>query len=165
MKYEAMKHQGSKGDRHTADAIGEAAGDSGRTVQRYIRLSELVQELLDFVDGNKIPILAGEKLSYLNGEQQAWVADAIGNCGIFPSKAQADQIKGLCETGELTEGRVYAVLARGGKETVNVTISAKKIRNYFPESYSKEQIEDVIYTLLEEWRKKEGGAAGAGTTV
>lgn len=165
MKYDAMKHQGSKGDRHTADAIGEAAGDSGRTVQRYIRLSELLQELLDFVDGNKIPIVAGEKLSYLAGEQQAWVVDAIRNCGIFPSKAQAERLKGLCDAGELTEGRIYAVLVREGKETVNVTISAKKIRNYFPDSYSKEQIEEVIYTLLEDWRKKEGGTTGAGITV
>lgn len=65
MKYEAMKHQGSKGEKYTADAIGEAAGDSGRTVQRYIRLSELVQGLLDFVDENRIPMLVGEKLSYL----------------------------------------------------------------------------------------------------
>lgn len=71
MKYAAMKHQGSKGDRHTANAIGEAAGDSRRTVQRYIRLSELVQELLNYVDENKIPMVVGEKLSYLKQEEQA----------------------------------------------------------------------------------------------
>lgn len=65
MKYEAMKHQGSKGDKFTADAVGEAAGDSGRTVQRYIRLTELVPELLDYVDAGKIPMIVGEKLSYL----------------------------------------------------------------------------------------------------
>ena len=68
MKYEAMKHQGSKGDKYTADMVGEAAGESGRTVQRYIRLAELVQELLDYVDENKIPMVVGEKLSYLKQE-------------------------------------------------------------------------------------------------
>ena len=165
MKYEAMKHQGSKGEKYTADAIGEAAGDSGRTVQRYIRLSELAEELLDYVDENKIPMVAGEKLSYLKTEEQAWVVDAIGNSGIFPSKAQAEQLKAGSEAGELTEGNVYAVLIRKEKENVNVTISAKKIRNYFPTEYSKEQIEDVIYTLLEEWKQKEGGTLDAGNTV
>ena len=165
MKYEAMKHQGSKGEKYTADAIGEAAGDSGRTVQRYIRLSELVEELMDYVDENKIPMVVGEKLSYLKAEEQAWVVDAIGNSGIFPSKTQAEQLKESSETGELTEGNVYAVLIRKEKENVNVTISAKRIRNYFPTEYSKEQIEDVIYTLLEEWKQKEGGTTDAGITV
>lgn len=164
MKYEAMKHQGSKGEKYTADAIGEAAGDSGRTVQRYIRLSELAEELLGYVDENKIPMVVGEKLSYLKTEEQAWVVDAIGNSGIFPSKAQAEQLKAGSEAGELTEGKVYAVLVRK-EESVNVTISAKKIRNYFPVEYSKEQIEDVIYTLLEEWKQKEGGTTDAGITV
>ena len=165
MKYEAMKHQGSKGEKYTADAIGEAAGDSGRTVQRYIRLSELVEELMDYVDENKIPMVVGEKLSYLKAEEQAWVVDAIGNSGIFPSKAQAELWKESSEAGELTEGKVYAVLVRKEKENVNVTISAKKIRSYFPVEYSKEQIEDVIYTLLEEWKQKEGGTSDAGNTV
>ena len=165
MKYEAMKHQGSKGEKYTADAIGEAAGDSGRTVQRYIRLSELAEELLGYVDENKIPMMAGEKLSYLKAEEQAWVVDAIGNSGIFPSKVQAELLKAGSEAGELTEGKVYAVLVRKEEENVNVTISAKKIRNYFPVEYSKEQIEDVIYTLLEEWKQKEGGTTDAGVTV
>ena len=165
MKYEAMKHQGSKGEKYTADAIGEAAGDSGRTVQRYIRLSELAEELLDYVDENKIPMVAGEKLSYLKAGEQAWVVDAIGNSGIFPSKVQAELLKAGSEAGELTEGKVYAVLVRKEEENVNVTISAKKIRNYFPVEYSKEQIEDVIYTLLEEWKQKEGGTTDAGITV
>ncbi len=165
MKYEAMKHQGSKGEKYTADAIGEAAGDSGRTVQRYIRLSELAEELMGYVDENKIPMVVGEKLSYLKAEEQAWVVDAIGNSGIFPSKAQAELWKESSEAGELTEGKVYAVLVRKEKENVNVTISAKKIRSYFPVEYSKEQIEDVIYTLLEEWKQKEGGTTDAGITV
>ncbi len=155
MKYEAMKHQGSRGDKHTADEVGEAAGESGRTVQRYIRLAELTEELLGYVDENKIPILAGEKLSYLNGEEQGWVADAAGNSGVFPTRAQAERIKAMSEAGELTEGSMYAVLVKRGDGNTGVTISAKKIRNYFPPAYTKEQIEEVIYTLLEKW--KQGG--------
>lgn len=153
MKYEAMKHQGSRGDKHTADEVGEATGESGRTVQRYIRLAELTEELLGYVDENKLPMVAGEKLSYLKEEEQGWVEEAIGNSGVFPSKAQAEQIKTLSETGELTEGSVYAILVKKEDGNVGVTISAKKIRNYFPPAYTKEQIEEVIYTLLEEWKQ------------
>lgn len=153
MKYEAMKHQGSRGDKHTADEVGEAAGESGRTVQRYIRLAELTEELLGYVDENKLPIVAGEKLSYLKEEEQGWVEGAIGNSSVFPSKAQAEQMKALSEAGELTEGNVYAVLVKKEDGNVGVTISAKKIRNYFPPAYTKEQIEEVIYTLLEEWKQ------------
>lgn len=156
MKFEAISHQGSKSSKHTADVIGETAGDSPRTVQRYIRLAELVQELLDYVDENKILIMAGEKLSYLKKEEQAWVVDAIGNSGVYPSKTQADELKKHSEAGELTSGKVYAILLKKGNGSRNVTISAKKIRNYFPDGYSKEQIEETIYVLLEKW-KQDGG--------
>lgn len=164
MKYEAMKHQGSKSEKNTADLVGEAAGDSGRTVQRYIRLAELVQELLGYVDAAKIPMVAGEKLSYLRKEEQKWVVEAITNSGVFPSKAQAEHLKVLSESDELTEGKVYAALVKKESGNMGVTISSKKIRNYFPPAYTKSQIEDVIYTLLEEWKengeKEESGDAG-----
>ncbi len=154
MKYEAMKHQGCKGEKYTADAIGETAGDSGRTVQRYIRLSELVEELLDYVDENKIPMLAGEKLSYLKAGEQAWVADAIRSSGIFPSKAQAEQLKAGSEAGELTEGKIYAVLSGKTESSTGVSISAKRIREYFPPEYTKAQVEEIIYRLLDQWKEK-----------
>lgn len=157
MKYEAMKHQGSKGDKYTADMVGEAAGESGRTVQRYIRLAELVQELLDYVDENKIPMVVGEKLSYLKQEEQVWIVEAIESSGMFPSKPQAEQLKLSSEAGELTINQVYSVLIKKENGNVNVTISAKKIRNYFPTAYTKEQVEEVIYKLLEEWKENEGG--------
>lgn len=156
MKYEALRHQGSKGDKYTADIVGEAAGDSGRTVQRYIRLAELVQELLDYVDAGKIPMVVGEKLSYLQANEQMWLVGAIAHSGLFPSKVQAEQLKESSSAGELTEGGVYAVLVKKENENVNVTISAKKIRNYFPPAYTKDQIEEVIYTLLDRWKQSEG---------
>lgn len=119
--------------------MGETAGDSGRTVQRYIRLAELVKELLDAVDNGKIPMMAGEKLSYLTKEAQDWVAGAVADCGVYPSKAQAEQLKTMQESGELTEGRVFAVLIRKEKGSQGVTIPAKKVRDYFPPSYTKQR--------------------------
>ena len=156
MKYEAMKHQGSKGDKFTADAVGETAGDSGRTVQRYIRLAELVQELLDYVDAKKIPMVVGEILSYLKPEEQGWLVDAVANSGIFPSKVQAEKLKESSKNEELTEGIVYAVLVRKEGGNSGVTISAKKIHSYFPPAYTKSQIEEVIYSLLEKWKQNQG---------
>lgn len=167
MKYEAMKHQGSKGDKFTADAVGEAAGDSGRTVQRYIRLAELVQEILDYVDAKKIPMVVGEILSYLKPEEQGWLVDAVANSGIFPSKAQAEKLKESSKAGELTEGVIYAVLVKKEGGNSGVTISAKKIHSYFPPAYTKSQIEEVIYSLLEEWKQNygEGEREDAESTV
>lgn len=166
MKYEAMKHQGSRGEKHTADLVGETAGESGRTVQRYIRLAELVQELLDYVDEGKIPMVSGEKLSYLSQDAQHWTVGAITDSGIFPSKVQAEQLKQLGEAGELTEGKVYSILVKKEKTGAGVTISAKKIQNYFPGNYTKEQVENVIYMLLEQWKEQERKEdADAGDTV
>ena len=167
MKYEAMKHQGSKGDKFTADAVGEAAGDSGRTVQRYIRLAELAPELLDYVDAKKIPMVVGEILSYLKPEEQAWLVDAVANSGIFPSKVQAEKLKESSKAGELTEGIIYAVLVRKESGNSGVTISAKKIYSYFPPAYTKSQIEEVIYSLLEGWKQNygEGESRDAEDTV
>lgn len=164
MKYEAMRHQGSKGEKHTADMVGETAGESGRTVQRYIRLAELEKELLDYVDACKIPLASGEKLSYLKLEEQHWVAAAIKNSGVFPSKSQAEQLKTFSEAGELTEGRIYAALVKKASTSSSVTIPAKKVRDYFPAAYTKAQIEDVIYKLLADWKenmeKEESADAG-----
>lgn len=153
MKYEALKHQGSRGA-NTANLVGEAAGESGRTVQRYIRLAELVQALLDYVDEGKIPMAAGERLSFINKEGQAWIADVAAGCGIFPSKVQAGQLKGLYEAGELTEGKVYAVLSKKENSSTGVSIPAKRIREYFPPEYTKDQMEEIIYGLLEQWKEK-----------
>ena len=153
MKYDALKHQGSRGV-NTADLVGGAAGESGRTVQRYIRLAELVQGLLDYVDEGKIPMAAGERLSFIDMEGQAWIVDAAANSGIFPSKAQAGELKGLYEAGELTEAKVYAVLSKKGSGGTAVSIPAKRIREYFPPGYTKEQMEKVIYGLLDQWKEK-----------
>lgn len=165
MKYDAMKHQGSKGEKNTADMVGEAAGDSGRTVQRYIRLAALSDALLEYVDNNKIPLIVGEKLSYLKSEEQEWILEVIANSSIFPTKQQAEQLKECSANGKLNQSYIYAVLLKKESSKINVTLPAKKIGNYFPETYSKEQIEEVIFMLLDKWKENKEGVADAEDTV
>ena len=165
MKYEALKHQGSKGDKHTADAVGEKAGDSGRTVQRYIRLASLINGLLELVDEGNIKMVAGERLSYLKAEEQELVLEAVANISIYPSPAQAEQLKDMSEKETLSEKSVYALLVKKENSGQSVTISPKKIRNYFPTAYTKAQIEEVIYSLLEQWKQGKERETDAGNTV
>lgn len=165
MKYEALKHQGSKGDKHTADAVGEKAGDSGRTVQRYIRLASLIDGLLELVDAGNIKMVAGERMSYLKAEEQELVLEAAANIGVYPSPAQAEQLKDMSEKETLSEKSVYALLVKKENSGQSVTISSKKIRNYFPPAYTKAQIEEVIYSLLEQWKQGKEGETDAGNTV
>ena len=166
MKYLALKHQGSKGDKLTAVMVGEAAGESGRTVQRYIRLAELMQELLEYVDLGKIAMVVGEKLSYLSLEEQTWLMGAIESCGVFPSKTQAEQMKESSSAGKLTEGIIYSILVKKERVRLNVTLPEKRIRSYFPAGYSVTEIEEVIYSLLDEWKlNKRGEDIDAGTPV
>lgn len=143
-------------DPDTASLVGEMAGDSGRTVQRYIRLAELIPTLLEAVDSGKMPMTVGEKLSFLKKEVQQWVAYAIADCGICPTRGQAEQLKNMQEMGALTEGKVFSVLMKKEKNSQKVTIPVKKIRAYFPPEYTKTEIEEVIYKLLEQWKKETG---------
>lgn len=152
MKYEALKHQGSKGEKYTAKMVGETAGDSGRTVQRYIRLANLISGLLDLVDVKKVPMIVGEKLSYLTREEQELVLEAVRNCEIMPTAAQAEEIKMFSEEKKLDGNVIYGLLLKKKNSGNGVTISAKKISSYFPPAYTKQEIENVIYTLLEEWK-------------
>ena len=152
MKYEALKHQGSKGEKYTAEMVGETAGDSGRTVQRYIRLANLISGLLDLVDVKKVPMIVGEKLSYLTREEQELVLEAMRNCEIIPTAAQAEAIKMFSEEKKLDGNAIYGLLLKKKNSGNGVTISAKKISSYFPPAYTKQEIENVIYTLLEQWK-------------
>lgn len=153
MKMEAMKHQGAKGTGDTADLVGKEAGDSGRKVQRYIRLTELLPELLEMVDNGKIKFIPAVSLSYLTKEEQSWVFKCITENCILVSGAMADAMKKHSEEGKLTELAVQLILCEEKKDTGKVTLSANKISRYFPKEYSKQQIEQVIFELLEEWKK------------
>lgn len=153
MKMEAMKHQGAKGTGDTADLVGKEAGDSGRKVQRYIRLTELLPELLEMVDNGKIKFIPAVSLSYLTKEEQSWVFKCITENCILVSGAMADAMKKHSEEGKLTELAVQLILCEEKKDTGKVTLSANKISRYFPKEYSKQQIEQVIFELLEDWKK------------
>ena len=146
MKYDAMKHQGSKGEKYTADMVGEAAGDSGRTVQRYIRLAALSDALLEYVDNNKIPMIVGEKLSYLKPEEQGWLLEVITNSSIFPTKQQAEQLKECSANGKLNQSYIYAVLLKKESSKINVTLPAKKnnVGHRHPNTIALEEVERIF---------------------
>lgn len=158
MKMEALSHQGIKGEGYTADLIGQDAEETGRTVQRYIRLTYLLPELLDHVDKKRLLLLPAEKLSYLAGEEQEWVLKVIVEQNLSLSVTQAESLKDESKAGTLTEDRVLMILSSegGGQGVPSITISSKKIRNYFPQEYTKEQIEAVIIELLESWKDSHG---------
>ena len=154
MKLEAMKHQGAKGNGDTADLVGKEAGDSGRKVQRYIRLTELLPELLEMVDDGKVKFIPAVSLSFLSKEEQSWVFRCIIENSISVSGAMADAMKKYSENGKLTEIAVQLILCEEKKDTGKVTIPANRISRYFPKDYSKQQMEQVIFELLEDGKKK-----------
>ena len=157
MKMEAMEHQGVKGGQHTAAVLGEASGESARTVHRYIRLTYLVPELLELVDQKRIPVVLGESLSFLKEGEQELVRDYVVQRQVFPSKGEAELLRVESGKGELSVEKVEEILCRNVKTVGGITISAKRIRDYFPEGYTKEEIEEVVYSLLDSWRAKGSG--------
>ena len=100
-----------------------------------------------------------------DAQEQEWLLEGIVNSNIFPTKQQAEQLKECSANGKLTQGYIYAVLLKKENSKINVTIPAKKIGNYFPETYSKEQIEEVIFMLLDKWKENKEGVADAEDTV
>jgi ParB family chromosome partitioning protein len=152
MKLEAMKHQGLKGEKHTAEMVGEASGDSGRTVQRFIRLTHLTRELLEHVDQGKLPASVAEKISYLTEAEQRWVSQIMSTMQVGISGSQAELLKNESAQETLTHARVLEILQRDPKPHVS-SLPTKKIRKYFPDNYSREQMESVIVELLEAWSR------------
>ncbi|WP_251493917.1 ParB/RepB/Spo0J family partition protein [Otoolea muris] len=154
MKYEAMKHQGSKGG-STLDEVGEAAGESGKTVQRYVWLARLSDELLGMVDAKKIGIAQGVDISFLSEEQQQYVTVILQETGASVSNAQAAKLKEYGKGGELTLAMVRLILSEEKPKERKVTIKGDKISRYFSEDYSNDDIESIIIQLLEEWQNNQ----------
>ena len=151
MKYEAMKHQGKKGNGSSLDEVGEAAGERGKTVQRYIWLARLSDELLDMVDKKKIGLVQGVDISFLTEQAQEWVQVILEETGAAISTPQSSKLKEYGKNGELTLPMVILILTEEKPKERKVTIKADKISRYFTEDYSSEDIENIIYQLLEEW--------------
>ena len=154
MKYEAMKHQGKKSGKNTLDEVGEAAGENAKKVQRYIWLSRLSDKLLEMVDAKKLGFSQGVDISFLSEEAQQWVEVIIEERGCNVSTVQSGKLKEYGKSGELTLAMVRLILTEEKPKERKVTLKADKIGKYFSDSYSNEEIENVIISLLDKWREE-----------
>lgn len=165
MKLEAMKHQGKATSRQvvgkleSADEVGQVNGESGRTIQRYIRLTNLVPPLLQMVDDGRIAFSPAVELSYLTRDEQAELWDLIGREDATPSLSQALRIKQLSRAAKLTPEVLYAILTEEKpNQKEQVRIKTESLRKYFPRNYSAQQMEREIIKLLEaRYRAKDRG--------
>lgn len=159
MKLEALRHQGTS--RHnvgrlgveSAEIVGEGSGLGGRQVQRYIRLTELIPELLEYVDLKRISFVIAVDISYLDQEIQKWLFEYIRDNGLVKPK-QIALLREACKTGIMTEGKLIAILndsQPGRTPSTKNLISEKKLRKYFPADYTEEDMRSVIVELLEQW--------------
>ena len=164
MRLEAMKRQGERTDLTSAqlgqkswavNQVAEQSGDSRVQVQRYIRLTELIPELLDMVDTGQIKFNPAVELSYLASEEQKDFLSAMDYAQAAPSLSQAQRIKKLAQEGECTLDAMCEIMNEIKKgELDRVTFKTDSLRKYFPKSYTNKQMEDKIIQLLEQWQKK-----------
>lgn len=163
LKLDAMKRQGKRtdltlsqnGTKLRSDAqLAEQIGESRNQIQRYIRLTYLIDKLLEMVDNKKMPFTVGVELSYLGSRAQAYIAEILEYDEIMLSMGQATKIKLLAKNGQIDEDKILSVIYEKKTEKVNITIKNKQIREYFPEEYSKEQIENIVFELIRQWSKK-----------
>ena len=164
MKLEALKHQGARTDLTSrqvveklemADIVGKNMGESGRQVQRFIRLTELIPTLLDMVDERKIALNPAVELSYLKKEEQTLLLEAMDSEQATPSLSQAQRLKKFSQQKMLSLDVMRAVMSEEKKTDLDrVTLKNETLRRYFPKSYTPKQMEDTIIKLLEGWYKK-----------
>lgn len=164
MKLEAIKHQGARTDltspqvaarSRSDDEVAASMGISGDTVQRYIRLTELIPELLQMVDDKKIALTPASELSFLKKEEQRLLLDAMDSEQATPSLSQAQRLKKFSQEGTLSIDVMRAIMSEEKKNDLDkVTISGDKLKKYFPRSYTPQQMEQVILKLLDQWQKR-----------
>ena len=144
------------GNFETADVVGKESGESGRQVQRFIRLTNLIPELLDMVDEKKISFNPAVELSYLDESQQRDFLEAMNDTQNAPSLSQAQQLKKMAQQGEFSYEKAFDVMGQEKKsEKDTVTIKNETLRKYFPRSYTPKQMEEKIIQLLDAWQKKQ----------
>ena len=164
MKLEANRHQGKRQELtssqvgmklQTLDIVGQQAGDSRNQVHRFIRLTELIPELLDMVDERKIAFNPAVELSYLKKEEQTLLLEAMDSEQATPSLSQAQRLKKFSQQKMLSLDVMRAVMSEEKKtDHDRVTLKNETLRKYFPKSYTPKQMEDAIIKLLEGWYKK-----------
>ena len=164
MKLEAMKHQGARGDLTSSqlgtklradELLAQQAGSSRNQVQRYIRLTELIPELLDMVDEKKIALNPAYELSFLKKEEQRDLLDAMDSEQATPSLSQAQRLKKYSQEGHLTLDMMRVIMGEEKKSDLDkVTFTSDTLRKYFPKSYTPQRMQETIIKLLEAWQKK-----------
>ena len=164
MKLEALKHQGARTDLTSVqfgqklsarDQVAKAAGESAIQIQRFIRLTELIPELLDMVDERKIALNPAVELSHLKKEEQTLLLEAMDSEQATPSLSQAQRLKKFSQQKMLSLDVMRAVMSEEKKTDLDrVTLKNETLRRYFPKSYTPKQMEDTIIKLLEGWYKK-----------
>lgn len=165
MKMDAMKHQGDRTDITSGqngqksagsvsrDLLADQVGESSKQIQRYIRLTELIPELLEYLDLKRIQFTSAVEISYLDKEIQKWLFEYIRDNGLVKPK-QIALLREACKTGIMTEGKLIAILndsQPGRTPSTKNLISEKKLRKYFPADYTEEDMRSVIVELLEQW--------------
>ena len=164
MKLDAIKNQGARSDltstqvaqKLSVEKVGDDAGVSKDTVRRFIRLTNLIPELLDMVDEKKISFNPAVELSYLDESQQRDFLEAMDGTQNAPSVSQAQQLKKMAQCGEFTYEKAFDILGQEKKsEQDTVTIKNDILRKYFPRSYTPRQMEEKIIQLLDAWQKKQ----------
>ena len=168
MKQEALKNQGARSDltcgqighklngAKARDIVADESGDNARNVQRFIRLTNLVPELLDMVDEKKISFNPAVELSYLDTNQQRDFLEAMQDTQNAPSLSQAQRLKKLAQEGHFSYDVAFAVMGEEKKgELDKVVIKNDTLRKYFPRSYTPKQMEDTIIKLLDQWQRKQ----------
>ena len=166
MKLEAIKHQGERrdltsrqlvGKLEAADLIGQDTGESGRQIQSILRLNNLEPPLIDKVDAGKLAFTPAVELSYLKPEEQQWLDTALENTQQTPSLSQAQRMKRESKQGTLSEQGIMEIMTEN-KQTIpakgSVVLPQEKLTKYFPRSYTTEQMEKVIFKLLDYWVRK-----------
>lgn len=167
MDYEAAKRQGKRnGGKKTLEEMAEEFGESWKTIQRFIWLARLNDELLEMVDAERIGISQGVALSFLNEEEQSYVQEIVEKTGCKISKDDAEKLRDT-QKREILHMPAKEVLVKKKSAVVErkVTIKEKNIKEYFPESYTSQEIEKVLYQLLDEWKKKQNFAENIGDTT
>ena len=164
MKLEALKHQGARmdltscqvGTKLRADEkLAESVNESARTVQRFIRLTELISELLDMVDERKLAFNPAVEVSYLKRDEQRMLLEAMDAEQTTPSLSQAQRLKKFSQEGRLTEEAMSAIMSEEKKSDMDkVTLRSDTLRRYFPKSYTPKQMEQTIIKLLDVWQKQ-----------
>lgn len=164
MKLEAIKKQGKRTDLTSAqvvpkltarEQVAKDAGVNRMEITRYIRLTELITDLLNMTDERKLAFNTAVELSYLTHDEQAMLLKKIKDLAVIPSMAQATKIKKYSADGTLNEAVADAILSETSDKPVTVTLKSEKLTRYFPKSYSKEQMEDIITDLLQKWHDEQ----------